>query len=396
MTSPSPWELTTRSRLDEGLGAVRLALAGAGALAGVFCAATDRNAPMVAAFAAALVLVSLPTRKRHARGPVRIDERGVDLGGRLVPREAIGSAYFVPGNGARAPFVRLVGPRLGELARVEVDGPETGARALAALGLPADGGEAAFRAFEPHLGSWFVGFAVIFALLAVGALFTLDNLWSACWLAFLAFGAARKARVPALLRVASDGVALDGRDGTTFVPIAQLEGVEGSSRGLVLRTTSGERAVPLTSGLQLGRDGFVQRDAAVHRLREAIARRRDAPEPPLTAQIARRGRPVTEWVRDLPDAREGFRDGAVPDDALLEVLESPTTDETGRAAAALLLSRRGAPEARRRIGVAAGACASPRLRVVLEKAAEGEEAAVVEAMAVLEDAGPPRAGGATR
>jgi hypothetical protein len=47
-------------------------------------------------------------------------------------------------------------------------------------------------------------------------------------------------------------------------------------------------------------------------------------------------------------------------------------DRRGRTAAAVALSFEGSPEERARLGVAASACASARIRVALTTAAEGE------------------------
>src|SRR5262249_47139974 len=81
-----------------------------------------------------------------------------------------------------------------------------------------------------------------------------------------------------------------------------------------------------------------------------------------------------------------YREARVPRERLWRLVEDPGVDGATRARAAVALS--GDAEGRERLRVVAEATASPKVRVALERTAEGhEDARVAEALAELEAEG---------
>lgn len=67
------------------------------------------------------------------------------------------------------------------------------------------------------------------------------------------------------------------------------------------------------------------------------------------------------------------------------MVESPAAEVTARAGAAAVLEQEATEDDRARLRIAADACAEPRLRVVLDKAATGEDA--MDALGDIDDSG---------
>jgi hypothetical protein len=90
------------------------------------------------------------------------------------------------------------------------------------------------------------------------------------------------------------------------------------------------------------------------------------------------------WLADIASLRSGapqYRESAMRDEDLWEIVESSSAPEDARAAAALLL--RGDEEdapARARLRIAADAIVSPKLRVAIEAAASSDVAAAEDAL----------------
>jgi hypothetical protein len=212
------------------------------------------------------------------------------------------------------------------------------------------------------------------------------------------------------LTVGVDGVLVHrafSRD--RFIPYKEIETVR--SDGGVLEIVTKGRDAPLRlhlGGLGSRLDRAVYGDDHEFRLRaftervsEAMRNRSDA-TPFAPERLARGGRPVSKWLRDLRGVDEetaGFRDNAVPPDVLLGVVENPAALPTARAGAAVALGARldqdhaaGEGELRARLRVAADACASPALRVALTAAARVEtdpdDERLVDALGRLDDDPP--------
>lgn len=108
-----------------------------------------------------------------------------------------------------------------------------------------------------------------------------------------------------------------------------------------------------------------------------------APEDGGLALLERRGRPVTEWrdaLRILVEERSDYRAARLNPVHLAETVEDATAQVERRLGAAIALSSHGRSELKERVRIAARACANPKLRILLERACEGEvEVAEIEA-----------------
>jgi len=132
------------------------------------------------------------------------------------------------------------------------------------------------------------------------------------------------------------------------------------------------------------------RDALLVHFRAALrAARATQPMGSLTRRIARGGRPREAWLADIASLRNGapqYRESAVREEDLWEIVESSSAPEDARAAAALLL--RGAEDdapARVRLRVASEAIVSKKLRIAIEAAAGSDDAAAEEALQDVTD-----------
>ncbi len=85
-------------------------------------------------------------------------------------------------------------------------------------------------------------------------------------------------------------------------------------------------------------------------------------------------------LRALADRVQSFRVDAPSTEELLAIVDDATLDEEARAGAAVVLGARSDDEAKARLRVAKEATASPKLRVVLDAAADGQEEDVERAL----------------
>jgi hypothetical protein len=105
--------------------------------------------------------------------------------------------------------------------------------------------------------------------------------------------------------------------------------------------------------------------------------------------LARRGRPVPEWIRALraigAGADANFRRAELDREVLWQVYESPSSTPDERAAAAVALSTLATPETAQRIRVTVDALAEPALREATT-AVSGDDETLVRALSALDDA----------
>jgi hypothetical protein len=107
--------------------------------------------------------------------------------------------------------------------------------------------------------------------------------------------------------------------------------------------------------------------------------------------LVRGGRTGREWLHALHrlgrDATAAYRGAAADTERLSRLLDDASARLSARAAAAVVLSTSGDTTTRKRLRIAAGALANPRLRIALEHVAEAsDEDAVAEALLALEAA----------
>ena len=195
------------------------------------------------------------------------------------------------------------------------------------------------------------------------------------------------------ITIGQDGILLEGFPRKRFLRYASVISIEREgrtnwrgqpmvSRGFWIRLESGEQILVDTTRERM-RDYMFQGDhlfdAAV--AAHALARKE---RPGAADVLARGGRPMKEWIRQLEGAREArYRVAAIPDEELALVLANPNAEKTARAGAAICLARAG-EEARVRVRVAAEDIAEPDVRKAALAALEHDEVALAAALESLE------------
>ncbi|MFO0592063.1 MAG: hypothetical protein U0441_31250 [Polyangiaceae bacterium] len=159
-----------------------------------------------------------------------------------------------------------------------------------------------------------------------------------------------------------------------------------SARDIESATRSGARLfVSLRSGTKLSMKA--QNESTAEAILERVRAVLELAGPGRTAAeergvLARRGRPVPEWlrsVRGLAEKDSGYRSGWLDGRDLVTVVGNAKADAEERIAAAIALSD-AEPEVRGRVRIALDACADEPARIAIEKALDGEiEAAEIEA-----------------
>jgi hypothetical protein len=109
------------------------------------------------------------------------------------------------------------------------------------------------------------------------------------------------------------------------------------------------------------------------------------------ALLDRGGQPFETWKASIERASRGavqYRSAQIGEDLVLRTMKNPTERRDRRMGAAISLAAKGDPALTEKIRLAAGESADPKLRIALEKIADGnaDEAAIEEAMAVEEAA----------
>ncbi|MEP7124364.1 MAG: hypothetical protein ABJE95_25780 [Byssovorax sp.] len=208
--------------------------------------------------------------------------------------------------------------------------------------------------------------------------------------------------------VGTDGVALEGFGKRRFVSYSRVRRVARDPRGVRLYLNDGvsvllptltdaNAPLPVTAGVDapfdpasaprglprgvsidaLYRKDLARREALFERIEQAMQARGQSRVPQVQlAQLDRQRRTLPAWRKDLRALLavegSGYRGAALGSDQLAEVVEDAGAPAERRVAAAIALSSKGDPEARRRVRVAVEACADEDLRAALEHAAEGE------------------------
>ncbi len=208
--------------------------------------------------------------------------------------------------------------------------------------------------------------------------------------------------------VGTDGVALEGFGKRRFVAYSRVRRVARDPKGVRLYLNDGvsvllptlsdaDAPLPVTPGVDapfdpatvkrriprgapvadLYRKDLARREALFERIEQAMAARgRSKVSQVQLAQLDRQRRTLPAWRRDLRALLavegSGYRGAALGSDQLAEVVEDAGAPAERRVAAAIALSSKGDPEARRRVRIAVEACADEDLRAALEHAAEGE------------------------
>ena len=173
---------------------------------------------------------------------------------------------------------------------------------------------------------------------------------------------------PREMSVGADGVLLSGFLRRRFVPYAEIESVVLESVGkLVLRTHAHSRLVSRMSGPAA--------EAAAELIESAITSSHGGSEA-VRLQLRRESEnegDVGAWLARLRSLAsfEPYRAAAFGGDALWRVVDDPGATGADRAAAAVVLGAVATPAERARLRDAAARMASPRVRVAIERVADG-------------------------
>lgn len=183
--------------------------------------------------------------------------------------------------------------------------------------------------------------------------------------------------------VGADGVMHGWRWFRRFVPFDSVVKVDAIPEYVCLRRAGDRTTLVRTSP----HDPNVTR-ALLRRIESARVRAR---ETAMRLPLAREGRSVSAWRTALAEQlREGhgYRRVPITHESAAAIVDDPTMPAELRIGAALALSTVDSADARARVRVVVNACASPRLRVALEHAAEGalSDAEVDAAIAELGEA----------
>lgn len=331
---------------------------------------------------------------RFGKHEVRAGASGLEVAGRVhIPRQSISRMVFTPATETR-PSKLLVQAR-GAMAQLRVDEP-TANRIMSALSTSEAeppvmfGAVAPFRSLSSRvlLGTILASIAAFVVALPFGP----SVVPTTIVLATIATLVGVVLLVPSKVNVGIDGVSVETRLDSEFYPRARLRGVKPTARGIRLELDSGPVDVPLTSRTSLTSLEQDEQRALVAKVESLLA---SAPTSTRAGawRLEREGSRIDEWISTLLHQRIGYREEAIGSEDLRDVLHSTESGST-RLAAAALLARRGEPEDRERIRIAAQESASPKLRIALDAIAKGvedEEEIVALAEAVSAEEGAEEA-----
>jgi hypothetical protein len=196
------------------------------------------------------------------------------------------------------------------------------------------------------------------------------------------------------MRVGTDGIEISrALLPRRWVRYADLENIATVQSGLEPLTGVAGRdiALHLRSGklVRVRLEADHANDAAIQRIEDAIAQRRDRISFD-DAVLRRRARPVADWIRELRAIARGanadHRRAVVPLERLLAALEDTEQTAEVRAAAAVAVAASEDDGARVRLRVLADMTIDPKLRFAFRSALASDEPAAVEAaLAEIDD-----------
>lgn len=172
--------------------------------------------------------------------------------------------------------------------------------------------------------------------------------------------------ITSTVRIGTDGIGIERLFRRRFVPRALFLGASEGWNYVAISTSDGAvHRVPVSSSAEA--------HVVVQRIQEAMANRGDAAASKALSRLARNGRPIAAWLRDVrAEARGagGYREARLDPAEIHALVEDGAAPAERRIAAAAALS--GSDEGKRRVRIAAEACADERLRLAIQEAAEDE------------------------
>ncbi len=325
---------------------------------------------------------------------VRASAEGVAVDGVLhTPRAKIADGFFQPRwsreEGGYRSSVRLVDKRRRIVFEAEVEHEAEALQVLYALGLDPGSKRAEFLGSSPMFATLGRNLAFVF-----GAVFTMGVSMAALEalglhasglfplmlpLLFIA------GLIPTKIAVGVDGILLRWLWTKTFVPMSKITRfVPEDDRIIRLTLSDGTENVVYTSMRQKrgvtgigARYASQHRDAVLARMSEAWrAFHARTPAADVTALMGRGSRTREEWFDSLAKlgaSDGGYRDAVIREEDLWRVVEDPAAPEDARAGAMVVLRPKLDDAGKQRVRIAAEATASPRLRVVLERATSDDD-----------------------
>lgn len=348
----------------------------------------------------ALAMIQFRRNSPRGGGRIEVSEDGVYVEGRLaLPREMLDRAVVVPGaSGASVAIQR----KRGFTSVIDVESAEQGRELVEALGLSAAHTLSSFT-FDSLVAARLTRAGFTGYLLLLPALFALGGLaWVSVPLVLAWYAGLMAMSVPTKITVGLDGLLLRWLWRRELIHFTHLRDVDHDGRRVRLTLADGRVRVLSAAwmmGERLGRrsattTGFASRgaylDAVVTRVREAIAASRRPAERVPAAALLRQGRDVAAWMRALrallSKGTSGFREAELVPEKLWSTVEDGGAEPAARAAAAVALGPALDDAERQRLVRVARVCVSPKLRIALEAAADGDDDHVAEALAELEQA----------
>jgi hypothetical protein len=375
--------LLRRSYLVRNIGAV----VGVVGIVLAFAHSGDRRSALMlgfGTFAATLVMIGAKGTLRRVRAlasPV-----GIRVGEKLVARrETIRGAWIE--HTLDAPIVHL-DRRL--YPDVELEAPdEPGARALCQV-LFGGSAQGLLRFKDRSMRAWRI-FQVVFLTQILAHCLLVRDLSPRHWIAVAVLSAMFVASlcicgIRRAIAIGADGVLVSGILAASFVGFRDIESVVAEESGwpssckLVI---TARRPRPMVFWMRA-----IEARAAADRVQAAIGAT-DGIAEPVRMHLRRGGPDVRAWLarlRTLTHHREPYRAIGAPVDTLWRLMDDPTVGESERAAAAVVLGADASNEARSRLRDVAARVASPRVRVAIERVAEGaQEDDLARAMAAVDD-----------
>lgn len=344
-------------------------------LAAVVAASTGAKVALwatVAALGALLVRVGVSAGERlrsvTERHRIRIDDEALHVDGRRrIMLDEIGDAHVQPRP--HGPSTVCVRGRHGDvLMEIASEGPEAEAL-LCALGRDVGQRRQTLRVSNPLASTPTQRLASLAALVATVIAF--GSLATAAVTGAFAFfavvGWLLLMTHAATVDLGADGILVTWLGRRRFLSFADVVAVKlvGPSVRIVLR---GRGHVDLEITRQRVEETKLAREALRARIERARAAHAAAGPKELAGRLARGDRPVDAWRADVEGLCEGTcRAPALREDDLWRIVEGASVPAEARAVAAMALRHR--DHAAPRLRVAAGALASPQLRVAIERAA---------------------------
>lgn len=307
---------------------------------------------------------------------------------RRIPVASVSGAMIVPIAPGRPVHVELLLEN-GEQVIVDAKDADTARALLSRAGLSIE--KRTSRTAFPASMRPVALMAALFASFMAGPIFLPMGgesvsgviMWFA--IALSAFIAAAMGTSAPEVTVGLDGMRIRSARRSQFVSFDGAVEVRPTRSGLELVQSDGSTK-PITLFLVGTSQRWAQRDALVDSISDALARRTSEAEgKEAMASLARGGRTVSSW-REAIRAMAldgGYRNASLPFEGLTGLLARPDASAEDRIGAALALKASHPEEATERVRVAAQTCADPKVRVALERVAEGaeEDAAIEEALA---------------